>query len=418
VSEHDLWNDLQPLLDQELSRLSDTSRAVIILCDLEGKTRKEAARQLGLAEGTVGSRLARARVLLAKRLARHGLAVSGGALATVLAQQASASVPTAVVSATIQAASLYAAGQAAVVGVISGKVTALTEGVLKTMLFTKLKLVLVVLALVFGGSASVWVNKVIQAPPPVTETVPVVVAAREVPRFTTLSADMLKTRDFPKGLVPPGALTKVEDAVDRATYSPLVTGELLLEGKLAVRGAGRGMAAIIPKGMRGFTIPTPNIAAGVAGFILPGNKVDVLLTVSGSGLNDAPTRTVTLLQGVEILAVDQRVEAPAENKVDAKELRSVTLLVTPDQAAKLDLGQNKGVLHLSLRNPEDQVAANARPASLGDLGLGEDKPREAPKPEKPAPLPPPPPPPEVWVRTLRGTTEGGVLLQPVAPPGR
>jgi pilus assembly protein CpaB len=169
--------------------------------------------------------------------------------------------------------------------------------------------------------------------------------------------------------------------------------------------------------MRGFTIPTPNISAGVAGFILPGNKVDVLLTVSGSGLNDAASRTITLLQGVEILAVDQRVEAPAENKVDAKELRSVTLLVTPDQAAKLDLGQNKGVLHLSLRNPEDQAPANARPATMDDLGLGEDKPREVPKGDKWAP-PPQKPPPEVWLRTVRGTSEGGVRIQPIEVPER
>jgi pilus assembly protein CpaB len=280
-----------------------------------------------------------------------------------------------------------------------------------------LRTVLVVaLALVFGGSAAVGINKIIQAPPASgPETVAVVVAAADVPRFTTLSADMLKTRDFPKDLVPPGALTKVEDAVDRATYSPLMKDESILNGKLAARGAGRGMAAIIPKGMLGFTIPSPNISAGVAGFILPGNKVDVLLTVTGQGANDA-TRTITLLQGLEILAVDQRVEAPAENKVDAKELRSVTLLVTPDQAAKLDLGQNKGVLHLALRNPEDLSLAKARPATLADLGLGEDKPPEAPKVDKPVALPKVPP--EVWVRTVRGTSEGGVRIQPVEAPER
>jgi RNA polymerase sigma factor (sigma-70 family) len=135
----DQWSDLRPLLDQELSRLPDKYRAVVVLCDLEGKTRKDVARMLGCPEGTVAGRLARARAMLAKRLARHGLAVSGGALAAALSQQAtSAGVPASVVSCTIKAARLLAAGPAAA-GVISANVAALTEGVLKTMLVTKLK---------------------------------------------------------------------------------------------------------------------------------------------------------------------------------------------------------------------------------------------------------------------------------------
>jgi RNA polymerase sigma factor (sigma-70 family) len=144
VAEQDCWRDLQPLLDQELSRLPDAYREVIVLSDLEGKTRKEAARQLSLPEGTVASRLARGRAMLAKRLARHGLSVSGGALAAVLSQKASAGVPASVVSSTIKAASLVAAGQAGV-GIISAKAAALTEGVLKTMFLTKLKIATAVL---------------------------------------------------------------------------------------------------------------------------------------------------------------------------------------------------------------------------------------------------------------------------------
>src|SRR6266567_3774237 len=88
LQEQDRWSDLQSLLDQELSRLPDKYRAVIVLCDLEGKTRKEAARHFHLPEGTVATRLATARTMLARRLARHGLAVSGAALAAVLAPAA------------------------------------------------------------------------------------------------------------------------------------------------------------------------------------------------------------------------------------------------------------------------------------------------------------------------------------------
>jgi RNA polymerase sigma factor (sigma-70 family) len=144
VAEPDVARDLRPILDEELSRLPDKYRAVIVLCDLEGKTRKEAARQLRCPEGTVAGRLVRARVLLAKRLTRRGVALSSGALAAVLAQNlVSASVPMVLVSSTLKAASQWAAGQAA--GAIAVQVAALTEGVLKAMLLRKIKAALVVL---------------------------------------------------------------------------------------------------------------------------------------------------------------------------------------------------------------------------------------------------------------------------------
>jgi RNA polymerase sigma factor (sigma-70 family) len=145
----DLWDDLQPLLNHELSRLPAKYRLVILLCDLEGKTRKDVARQLGCPEGTVAGRLARARAMLAKRLGRHGLAVSGGALAALLAHQAAASVPASVVSATITAASCFAVGPSASGG-ISAKVAALMEGVLRTMLLNRLKTTTAIVLLVFA----------------------------------------------------------------------------------------------------------------------------------------------------------------------------------------------------------------------------------------------------------------------------
>jgi RNA polymerase sigma factor (sigma-70 family) len=158
VAEQNLWHDLQPVLDAELSRLPDKYRAVIVLCDLEGKTRKEAARQLAVPEGSVAGWLPRARAMLAKRLAHRGVVLSGGVLGALLAQNsASAGVPNLVVSSTIKAASVYAAGQAAA-GVISAEVAALTEGVLKAMLVSKLKIptaaLLIVLACVGGGTVA------------------------------------------------------------------------------------------------------------------------------------------------------------------------------------------------------------------------------------------------------------------------
>jgi RNA polymerase sigma factor (sigma-70 family) len=149
------WPDLHPLLDEELSRLPEKYRVAIVLCDLEGKTRKEGARQLGCPEGTLAGRLTRGRAMLAKRLARRGVAVSGGALALILSRKASASVPASVVSATIKAASLFAGGPAAA-GAISAKVAALTEGVLKAMFLTKLRMVTVLLLVVLGLAAGGW----------------------------------------------------------------------------------------------------------------------------------------------------------------------------------------------------------------------------------------------------------------------
>jgi pilus assembly protein CpaB len=323
------------------------------------------------------------------------------------------------------------------------------------------------LALVFGGSAAVGVNSLLQNQQvPKGETVSVVVAATDVPRGGLLTAELLKSREFPKDLAPANAISKIEDALDRTVFIPLIKDDPILSSKLAPKGSGRGMSALVPKGMRAFTIHTPSIESGVAGFVLPGNRVDVLLTVGElPGVNQAaptlpgssatpaffgprPTgggSTTTLLQNIEILAVDQKIEAPAENKMDARELRSVTLLVTPQHANLLDLGQSKGTLHLALRNIEDKDNSRTRPATLTDLQFQQEPPwdvkaksvlaalgealaqrRLAAKPPEPAT---PAEPPTAMIRTVRGIREGGVLVplrqapsvvtstQPPAPKG-
>jgi RNA polymerase sigma factor (sigma-70 family) len=168
----DQWDGLRPILDEELSRLPDHYRAAIVLSDLEGKTRKEVAAQLGCPEGTVASRLVRARAMLARRLTKRGVALSAGTLAAALSRNASA-VPPSVVMSTIRAASLCAAGQAAT----PVKVAALAEGVLKTMLMSKLKTavaVVLVLGLMAIG-ATVLTSRTASArgdiPPPAEERV-------------------------------------------------------------------------------------------------------------------------------------------------------------------------------------------------------------------------------------------------------
>src|SRR5262249_53407342 len=139
-------DEFRELLDHELDQLPRKYQEVLVLCDLEGLGRSEAARQLGCPEGTVASRLARARALLARRLQRRGLALSGATLAAALAPSAeSAGVPPALTAATVKSASLVAMSGKIAAGIIPANVLSLTKGVQKAMLLTKVKTVTFVL---------------------------------------------------------------------------------------------------------------------------------------------------------------------------------------------------------------------------------------------------------------------------------
>ncbi len=136
-----------------------------------------------------------------------------------------------------------------------------------------------ILALICGVSAAVAVGqfrKKAVSEAAVAETVDIAVAAVEIPRGVTITPEMIAMRPWPKQIVPTSAITSLEKAVDRTALTPVTKDEPLLEGKIA---QGRGLAPLIPQGMRAFTITTPTASTGVAGFILPGNKVDVLLTI-------------------------------------------------------------------------------------------------------------------------------------------
>ena len=270
-------------------------------------------------------------------------------------------------------------------------------------------LILVVLALICGASAVVGVNQLTQGKEVSTvATVSVVTAAKDMPRGSVLSAHVLTVSQWPAGSAPEGALTNVEEAIGRAVFVPLVKGEPLLDAKLASKGAGRGLAAMIPKGMRAFTIRTSHVSAGVGGFIMPGNKVDILLTTNGSGLND-PTgggATTTLLQNIEILAIAQLLDAPNSNAINPKDMNNVTLLVTPDQAAKLDLGMNKGMLHLTLRNPEDDLEADTRPATMAQLRFHQEQLNQGPSSVSKSTRRQ-----STHIRTLRGTHRNNIRIE-------
>ncbi len=179
-------------------------------------------------------------------------------------------------------------------------------------------------------------------------THPVVVAAFALPLGTPLKAEDLQIKQWPEDLLPDSSFQEIDKLIGRVVKTDVTAGEPVLATKLAPTGSGGGVPGLIPAGMRAFTVAV-NVVSGVGGFILPGTRVDVLATVSPSGMKNGTT-TRTILQNVEVLAVDQTYN---KNSDDPVVVKSVTLVVSPDEAEKLALASNEGKLQLVLRNGTD-----------------------------------------------------------------
>jgi pilus assembly protein CpaB len=269
----------------------------------------------------------------------------------------------------------------------------------------------------------------------VTEMKDVVVAARPLSVGLTVKASDVKVVKLPAQAFPKGGFSKPEDVLDRPVVANILAEEPILEGRLAQRGSGVGLAPIIPVGMRAVTVRV-NDVVGVAGFVLPGMRVDVLITGNPPGNRTMMTKTI--LQNILVLSAGKTLQTDASGKpVDAP---NVTLLVTPKQAELLTLAGNDGRIQLVLRNGGDQniektsgmnLAAiygrYARQQEIDDPGgAGDDlydevnpRRRRAPERQQAVAAPPPPPPAPAPVPdqiiTIRGVEKKVETFQTAKP---
>ncbi|HPM60403.1 MAG TPA: Flp pilus assembly protein CpaB [bacterium] len=241
---------------------------------------------------------------------------------------------------------------------------------------------------------------------------PVVIAKIDLPAGSKLEESLLEARLFPAALAPEGSFTQPSELAGRIVKSEIFAGEALLASRLAPPGSSGGVSAVIPPGMRAMTVAV-NIVSGVSGFILPHARVDVLATVSAT-LDKEESKTSTILENIEVLAVDQTVSPKDDDPITVK---SVTLLVNPAQAEKLALASTEGKLQLVLRNTADQQTAVTEGVSLKELINKDERPttpaaavrRAAAAPavrEEPAKEPP-----KQVIEVYRSSTRSEVVLE-------
>jgi pilus assembly protein CpaB len=186
-----------------------------------------------------------------------------------------------------------------------------------------------------------------------TPTQPVVVAAADISLGSELKKEDLTVVNFPAGQAPEGAFARVTDVVGRGVISPLVKSEVVIPAKLASKEAGSGLPPVIPEGMRALSVRV-NEVIGVAGYVLPGSRVDVLATANPTA-NQQDITTKLILSNVQVVTAGTRIEQDQE-KGKPMQVTVVTLLVYPDQAERLALASTEGKIQLALRNPLDQTA--------------------------------------------------------------
>lgn len=219
------------------------------------------------------------------------------------------------------------------------------------------------IALVVSGIFTFWLSKTFAKPrvaAPVKQQY--VAAAANLEAGETLKAASLKLVDWPASSPLQGAFVKPEDLNGRVILYPLSAGQPILERQLSAPGSTSGLTTKIPEGMRAISLRSDQIV-GVAGFLLPGTHVDVLMTYRTPGSTDPITSMV--LQDVEILAAGQKIQPDPEGKPTAVDV--VTLLVNPQDAEKAVLASGQAAIHFVLRNGSDRQQVTDAPTQLSQL---------------------------------------------------
>jgi len=203
-----------------------------------------------------------------------------------------------------------------------------------------------------------------------TKTQPVVVAKTDLSLGAELRMEDLEVAQFPDGQAPDGAFVKREEIVGRGVISPFVKNEPIIPAKLASKEAGAGLPPVIPEGMRAVSVRV-NEVIGVAGYVLPGTRVDVLASMSPTN-NPIDMISKVVLANVQVLTAGTRME---QDQKDGKpvQVTVVTMSVTPEQAERLALASTEGKIQLALRNPLDQTAPatpGMKPAVLLGVAKG------------------------------------------------